>query len=95
MAVTPTLLPSRIAPIHGGKPFVEWYLQQMAAYENTNHTRLLDYFDLHYYPQTPGSRSSPAGDAQHRRCGCASTRSLWDPSYVDESWIPRLARRRR
>jgi len=73
---------------HGGKPFVEWYLQQMAAYENTNHTRLLDYFDLHYYPQTPGVSLLPAGDAVTQAKRLASTRSLWDPSYVDESWIP-------
>jgi hypothetical protein len=73
---------------HGGTPFVEWYLQQMAVYETTNHTRLLDYFDLHYYPQTPGVSLSPAGDAATQAKRLAATRSLWDPSYVDESWIP-------
>jgi hypothetical protein len=71
-----------------GKPFVEWYLQQMAAYENTNHARLLDYFDLHYYPQANGVALSPAGDANTQALRLASTRGLWDPSYVDESWIP-------
>jgi hypothetical protein len=73
---------------HGGTPFVEWYLQQMAAYENTNHTRLLDYFDLHYYPQTPGVSLSPAGDAATQAKRLAATRSLWDPTRVDDSWIP-------
>lgn len=73
---------------HGGKPFVEWYLQQMAAYETTNHTRLLDYFDLHYYPQANGVSLSPAGDASTQALRLRSTRALWDPSYVDESWIP-------
>ncbi len=72
--------------IHG-KPFVEWYLQQMAAYENTNHTRILDYFDLHYYPQANGISLSPAGDAATQALRLRTTRSLWDPSYVDESWI--------
>jgi hypothetical protein len=60
----------------------------MAAYENTNHTRLLDYFDLHYYPQTPGVALSPAGDAATQAKRLASTRSLWDPSWPDDSWIP-------
>ena len=78
----------RDSPSHGGKPFVEWYLQQMAAYENTNNTRLLDYFDLHYYPQTPGVSLSPVGDAATQANRLESTRSLWDPDWVDESWIP-------
>jgi hypothetical protein len=73
---------------HGGKPFVVSYLQQMAAYDSANHTRLLDYFDLHYYPQTPGVALSPAGDAAIQAKRLASTRSLWDPSFVDDSWIP-------
>jgi len=73
---------------HGGEPFVEWYLQQMAAYENINHKRLLDYFDLHYYPQANGVSLSPAGDANTQALRLRSTRALWDPSYVDESWIP-------
>ncbi|MEP7188427.1 MAG: glycoside hydrolase family 44 protein, partial [Roseiflexaceae bacterium] len=65
------------------------YLQQMAAYESTNHTRLLDYFDLHYYPATPGVTLAPAGDAATQTRRLASTRSLWDPAWVDEdSWIP-------
>ena len=40
---------------------MEWYLQQMAAYEatNPNHTRLLDYFDLHYYPQAVNDKGTP------------------------------------
>src|SRR5262245_47113471 len=73
---------------HQGKPFVVWYLQQMAAYETTNHTRLLDYFDLHYYPQTADVALSPAGDAERQARRLRSVRGLWDPTYVDESWIP-------
>lgn len=82
-----------------GKPFVEWYLQQMAAYENTNHARLLDYFDLHYYPQAVNDKGTPdtsddepvtlapAGNAATQALRLRTTQSLWDPSYVDESWI--------
>lgn len=72
---------------HGGTPFAPWYLQQMAAYEQNNGTRILDYFDLHYYPQAPGVALSPAGSAATQALRLRSTRSLWDPTYADESWI--------
>ena len=71
---------------HGGTPFVQWYLQQMAAYEQANGVRLLDYLDLHYYPQN-GVDLRDAGDANVQALRLRSTRSLWDPTYVDESWI--------
>ena len=32
---------------HGGVPLIEYYLQQFAAYDATNKTRLLDYLDMH------------------------------------------------
>jgi hypothetical protein len=72
---------------HGDVPLVEWYLQQMRAYEQTHGTRILDYLDLHYYPQAAGVTLSPVGDAATQSRRLRSTRSLWDPSYVDESWI--------
>ncbi|RLT41699.1 MAG: hypothetical protein DWI57_06635, partial [Chloroflexi bacterium] len=71
---------------NGGDPFVVWYLQQMAAYEQANDLRLLDYLDLHYYPQA-GVALQPAGNATTQAKRLRSTRSLWDPAYVDESWI--------
>jgi hypothetical protein len=73
---------------HAGKPFVQWYLEQMAAASTTSQLRLLDYFDLHYYPQTPDVALLPAGDAERQTRRLRSTRALWDPTYVDESWIP-------
>jgi hypothetical protein len=73
---------------HGNTPFVEWYLQQMAAYQQANSARILDYFDLHYYPQANGVALAPAGNAATQALRLRSTRALWDPSYVDESWIP-------
>lgn len=71
---------------HGDVPFVEWYLQQMQAYEQTYGTRILDYFDLHYYPQS-GVALAGAGDAATQAKRLRSTRSLWDATYSDESWI--------
>jgi hypothetical protein len=63
--------PDRAA--HGGIPLVNWYLQQMAAYEREHGTRLLNYIDVHYYAQ--GGENTEV------------TRSLWDPTYIDPSWI--------
>ena len=47
--------------------------------------RLLDVFTVHYYPQG-GEFSDDTSSAMQLRRN-RSTRSLWDPNYVDESWI--------
>ncbi|MEM8858744.1 MAG: glycoside hydrolase family 44 protein, partial [Chloroflexota bacterium] len=72
---------------HGDTPFLEWYLQQMATYELENGTRILDYLDLHYYPQAENVTLKPAGDLATQQRRLRTTRSLWDPNYGDESWI--------
>ena len=71
---------------HGNIPLAEWYLQQMKAYEQANGLRILDYIDEHYYPQASGVFSNNT-DAATNALRLRSTRSLWDPSYTDESWI--------
>ena len=71
---------------HGNKYQVEWYLQQMRSYEQTKGKRLLDYLDLHFYPQN-GVSLSLAGDAIKQALRLRSVKALWDPSYRDESWI--------
>lgn len=77
--------PDRAA--HGDMPLVAWYLQQMANYERQYGIRILDYLDIHYYPQANGVALSPAGGRQTREVRLRSTRSLWDSTYTDESWI--------
>jgi hypothetical protein len=77
--------PDRLA--HGNIPFVEWYLQQMQLADQQQARRLLDYLDLHNYPQAPGVALAPAGSSATQALRLRSTRSLWDPTYVDESWI--------
>ena len=54
----------------------QYYLQQMAAYQQQHGQRLLDYFDEHYYFDV----SSPAAQL-------ASTRTLWDPTYNGGTWV--------
>jgi len=77
--------PDRLA--HGNAPFIEWYLRQMKVYQDTHGIRLLDFLDLHYYPQAGGVSLSSAGSSSIQTLRLRSTRSLWDPAYRDESWI--------
>lgn len=72
---------------HGNLDFTTWYLKQMQAYEDTHGVRILDYLDLHYYPQANGVALAPAGNAATQALRLRSTRSLWDTTYIDESWI--------
>jgi hypothetical protein len=73
---------------HGNMYFVPWYLQQMQSYETQHEERILDYLDLHYYPQADGvSLADSPGSAATQALRLRSTRSLWDPTYIDESWI--------
>lgn len=72
---------------HGDIPFIEWYLQQMASYQQAHGARILDYLDIHYYPQADNVTLSPAGNTQTQALRLRSTRSLWDSTYTDESWI--------
>jgi hypothetical protein len=65
--------PDRAA--HGGTELSAWYLQQFAHYQQQTGRRLLDYFDLHYYPQ---GTYSPVTDV---------SRPLYDTGYTDPSWI--------
>jgi hypothetical protein len=58
---------------HGDLPMAAWLLKQFAAYDRRTGARHLNYLDLHYYAQ-----------GGH---GPDVTRSLWDPSYTDPSWI--------
>ncbi len=63
--------PDRAA--HGGLPIVAYLLSQAHAYDQAHGGHLFDYLDLHYYSQ--GGETTDI------------TRSLWDPTYTDPSWI--------
>ena len=76
---------------HSNTYFVPWYLQQMKAYQDAHSLRILDYLDMHYYPQAEGVALSSAGSTATQQLRLRSTRSLWDPTYEDESWIADVA----
>ncbi len=72
---------------HGNVDFIPWYLQQMAAYEQSHNVRLLDYLDVHIYPQIDQVYSANLGGTQVQAARLRSTRQLWDPTYTHEGWI--------
>ena len=72
---------------HGEVPLVAWYLRKMAAYEKAKGRRLLDVLTCHYYPQASGVYGGAGGGERMMELRLRSTRSLWDKSYKDESWI--------
>lgn len=71
---------------HGNAPFLEWWLAQVGKADQKSGVRSLDDLDVHYYPQAP-EVTSKSDDADSQALRIRSTRSLYDPAYVDESWI--------
>jgi len=76
-------LPDRVN--HGGRDYLPWFLDTIRQRSQTAGKRLLDVFTVHYYPQGGEFSDDVSAAMQQRRN--RSTRSLWDPSYVDETWI--------
>lgn len=87
------LRPDRRA--HGDLPKLVYYIQKLRTEEERTKERLVDVIDLHFYPQAEGVQgpdgeggdgggdTDPATNARRLR----ATRALWDPSYVDESYV--------
>jgi hypothetical protein len=61
-------------------------LDQVRRHDQQVGRRTLDLLDVHYYPQADGVFGGATDEATNR-LRLRSTRSLWDPTYVDESWI--------
>ncbi len=73
---------------HGDVPLMAWYLRKLFEHERDTGVRVLDVVDLHFYPQGErlyGANGGTDPDAARRRV--RASRALWDPTYVDESWI--------
>lgn len=71
---------------HQATPFLPWWLAQVARQDRARGSRTLDMLSVHFYPQAPlvfGDAADPHTQALRVR----SLRSLWDPTYTDESWI--------
>ena len=72
---------------HGGVPFLPWFLGQVRAHDARTGRRSLDVLDVHFYPQAGGVFSGQLTDKATQALRLRATRSLWDPSYSDESWV--------
>lgn len=77
------------APDRAGKgEFVDYYLKKLK--EADTGARVVDYLDLHWYPETKGSGVRVTGESSADAVAAArvqSPRALWDSTYVDPSWI--------
>ena len=72
---------------HGGEDFLPWYLDQAKAWETAHGSRLLDTLDVHYYPQAAGVALTTDESSATSALRLRTLKSLYDPTYLDESWI--------
>lgn len=66
--------------------FIDAYLAHMKAASDLDNRRLLDVLDIHWYPEPAGVYSGDTSRAV-AETRMQLTRSLWDSSYVEDSWI--------
>lgn len=87
------------APNRPNQDFHQYFLQQMKLADTANGKRLVDAIDIHYYPEARGTYTTGGNsriiegaalsstDPAMIQARVQSTRSLWDPTYVETSWI--------
>ena len=69
---------------HGNQDFLVWFLESTRRQDQISGWRSLHVLDIHYYPEGLYNNQVDENTAAWR---LRSTRSLWDKTYVDESWI--------
>jgi hypothetical protein len=70
--------------------FIDYFLGKMKEAETANGKRLVDYLDLHWYPEAQGGGqriTTASTNAAIAAARVAAPRSLWDASYKETSWI--------
>jgi len=74
-----------------GRDFIEWYLDQARAAELRDGERVIDYLDLHWYPEALGGGERITDGTSSRAIAAReqAPRSLWDATYKESSWIRR------
>lgn len=73
-----------------GRDFIEWYLDRAKAAEASAGKRLVDYLDLHWYPEAQGGGQRVIDENNSDAVVAAreqAPRSLWDQDYKESSWI--------
>ncbi len=73
--------------------FVEYYLDEFHQAHTTAGKRLLDVLDLHWYTEAKGGGVRVTSNTNNSAAVVAARvqapRSLWDPTYSEDSWIAR------
>lgn len=70
--------------------FIEYYLDAMKQAETEAGQRLVDVLDLHWYTEVYANGQRITGDdtsAASAEAREQAPRSLWDPTYKEDSWI--------
>jgi hypothetical protein len=80
------------APDAEGRDFLDFYLRQMAGQQKKTGVRLLDVMDVHWYPEAKGDGTRiiygpPSPKLAVKIARAEAPRSLWDPTYSEDSWI--------
>ncbi len=77
---------------HGDLPMLAWYLKQVCDEQARSGVRVVDYLDVHFYPQQANVSLSSDESAATQALRLRSVKALYDASYVDESWIAQPVR---
>lgn len=72
--------------------YLDYYLDQMRMESEKEGKRLLDVLDLHWYPEISAggvriTSSNTNDNIEANKARIQAPRSLWDPSYKENSWI--------
>jgi mannan endo-1,4-beta-mannosidase len=70
--------------------FIDYYLDHMRQAEQRMGKRLLDVLDVHWYPEARGDHRITESNATTQSDNDArvqAPRTLWDPTYRENSWI--------
>ncbi len=75
------------------KWFIDYYLDELRQAEPAPGQRLLDVLDVHWYPEARGGNRRIVtghvgkGDLAVQQARMQAPRTLWDPTYTEDSWI--------
>ena len=69
--------------------YLDFFLAAMKKLEQKHHRRLVHALDVHWYPEARGAKRITEKDVSPKtvEARVQAPRSLWDPSYVERSWI--------
>jgi regulator of RNase E activity RraA len=69
--------------------YLDFFLASMKKLEEKHKQRLVHVLDIHWYPEARGARRITDADLSPKTVSARlqAVRSLWDPTYVEKSWI--------